>query len=157
MTTLHTNDAATTLPRLIDMNIEPFLVSTTVNLIIAQRLIRKICEHCRYSVSRDAGSLAKFFPGTHLDKYFGIKKNIRLYQGKGCTVCHSTGYMGRIGIFEVMEISERIRKLIVEKADSDMIRKEAIAEGMATMQEDGLLKVSEGITTIEEVIRSTKE
>lgn len=157
LTTLHTNDAATTLPRLIDMKIEPFLVSTTVNLIIAQRLIRKICEHCRYSITAEASSLENFFPEPYVNKYFGRGKNIRLYQGKGCAVCHKTGYLGRIGIFEVMEISEIIKKLIVEKSDSSIIRKEAISEGMATMQEDGLIKVSEGITTIEEVIRSTKE
>jgi len=157
LTTLHTNDAATTLPRLIDMKIEPFLVSTTVNLIIAQRLIRKICEHCRYSITSDAASLEKFFPEVYVNKYFGKGKNIRLYQGKGCAVCHNTGYMGRVGIFEVMEISESIKKLIVEKSDSAVIRNEAISQGMATMQEDGLIKVSQGITTLAEVIRSTKE
>lgn len=157
LTTLHTNDAATTLPRLIDMKIEPFLVSTTVNLIIAQRLIRKICEHCRYSFSKDLNTFEKYFPSAGVAKYFGSNKTVRLYQGKGCPLCHSTGYLGRIGIFEVMEISEIIKKLIVEKSDSDVIRKQAIAEGMTTMLEDGLFKVSTGITTIEEVIRSTKE
>lgn len=157
LTTLHTNDSATALPRLMDMKIEPFLLSTTVNLIIGQRLIRKICETCRYSIAVERDSLSKYIPIVQIIKYFGTNKTIRLYQGKGCPVCHDTGYLGRIGIFEILEIKDNIKKLIIAKSDSNTIRNEAIYQGMTTMLEDGLIKVSQGITTMEEVIRTTKE
>src|SRR5579859_182278 len=154
--TLHTNDAATTLPRLIDMGIEPFLVASTLNLIIAQRLVRKICQSCRTSSLTKMDELKKEFPQWVLKKHFGTKAEVRVYAGKGCPVCHNTGYTGRIGIFEVLEVTEGIRELITQKADADVINKKAIEEGMVTMLEDGLEKVSRGITTIEEVLRVTK-
>lgn len=156
LSTLHTNDAATTLPRLIDMDIEPFLVASTVNIIAAQRLIRKICEKCRVSQTLTRDDLSGKFSDEVISKHFGNKGEIRVYHGKGCSVCHSTGYSGRIGIFEVLEVSEEIKKLINQKADSSTITKQAIAEGMTTMLEDGLDKVMEGITTIEEVLRATQ-
>lgn len=157
LSTLHTNDAATSLPRLLDMKIEPFLVASTINLIIAQRLVRKICQKCRVSqeIKEETGKIQ--LPIELVKKYFGKKNTIRVYQGKGCSVCHQTGYVGRIGIFEVIEMRENIKKAVVGRNDSDTIRKLAIKNGMKTMLEDGLEKAIKGETTVEEVFRVTKE
>jgi type IV pilus assembly protein PilB len=156
LSTLHTNDAATTLPRLIDMKVEPFLVASTVNVIIAQRLIRKICDMCKASYDIKRSDLIKNLPEEILKKHFADKEIIRGYQGRGCKICHQTGYSGRLGIFEVLEVTKDIRTLIAEKNDSDVINKKAIEEGMTTMLDDGLEKVLKGVTTIEEVLRVTK-
>lgn len=168
LSTLHTNDSATALPRLIDMKIEPFLVASTVNIIIAQRLIRKICSRCKVSfeVKRsksgwksDDTKTAGMVNGMDqkmLSKYFGATGDMRIYKGKGCPVCHETGYLGRVGIFEVLEVSPKIEELITQKADADTIKHQAVTEGMSTMMEDGLAKVQQGITTIEEIMRVTR-
>jgi type IV pilus assembly protein PilB len=159
VSTLHTNDAATSLPRLIDMHVEPFLVASSVNLIIAQRLIRKICEHCRVSDVITEEELKKSLPASIIQKHYipvGENHEIRVFKGQGCKNCHNTGYAGRIGIFEVLEVSKEIRKLITERKDADVIAQQAIQEGMITMLDDGLLKVSKGITTIEEILRVTR-
>ena len=157
LSTLHTNDAATTLPRLMDMNIEPYLVSSTVSVIVAQRLIRKICEKCRVSVTQTAEDLRKHISRDLINKFFGDKKELRLYQGKGCPICQQTGYAGRVGIFEVLVISPAIKELINAKADAAIIAQKGKEEGMKTMLEDGLEKVAAGITTIEEILRASKE
>lgn len=156
LSTLHTNDAATALPRLIDMKIEPFLVASTVNVIIAQRLVRKICEACKEDTKIKKDYLLKNLDEELLKKHFGQEEEISLFKGVGCKTCRNTGYKGRIGIFEVIEVSEGVRKLIAEKNDSDVIAKQAVLEGMTTMLEDGLDKAKKGMTTIEEVIRVTK-
>jgi type IV pilus assembly protein PilB len=156
LSTLHTNDASGALPRLTDMKVEPFLVASTVNVIVAQRRIRKICEMCKGSVDITTDDLLKNLPAEVIKKHFGIKKDIRIYKGKGCEVCHFTGYSGRLGIFEVLEVTNDIKKLIVSQNDSDVILKQAIMEGMSTMLDDGLIKVIKGDTTIEEVLRVTK-
>lgn len=156
LSTLHTNDAATALPRLTDMKIEPFLVASTVNAIIGQRLVRKICEMCKTSLTITQTDLAKNLPADILKKNFGTKQEVRVYQGKGCKVCHATGYVGRIGVFEVLEATKSIRKLIAEKNDSDVISQAAVSEGMTTMLDDGLQKALQGLTTIEEVLRVTR-
>lgn len=158
VSTLHTNDAATALPRLTDMHIEPFLVASSVNLIVAQRLVRKICEYCRVSTVITHAELQKSFPGAVIRKHYpdGEGKDIRVYKGQGCKNCHFTGYAGRVGIFEVLEVTKEIRKLITEKKDSDVIATQAIAEGMMTMLDDGLIKVAKGITSMEEILRVTK-
>ncbi len=156
LSTLHTNDAATTLPRLTDMKVEPFLVASTVNIIIAQRLIRKICEMCKTSLDIPFTDLAKNLNVEVIKKHFGQKKDLRIYKGQGCKVCHFTGYSGRVGLFEVLEVTNSVRKLITEKATSDIIGKQAIIEGMTSMLDDGLEKVIKGVTTIEEVLRVTK-
>lgn len=156
LSTVHTNDAATTLPRLIDMKIEPFLVASTVNVIIAQRLVRKICDTCKAPVVISRKDAFKDIPEEVITKYFGSGDQMRVYEGKGCRVCHATGYTGRIGIFEVMDMSEKIRSLITQKSDSDEIAKQAVADGMTTMLHDGLDKVVKGMTTIKEVLRVTK-
>jgi len=156
LSTLHTNDAATALPRLTDMKVEPFLVASTVNIIIAQRLIRKICDMCRTSIDIQYSDLTKNIPVEIIKKHFGTKKDLVIYKGGGCKVCHFTGYTGRVGLFEVLEVTNQIRKLITEKANSDVIAKQAIADGMNTMLDDGLDKVIKGVTSIEEVLRVTK-
>lgn len=156
LSTLHTNDAATALPRLTDMKVEPFLVASTVNIIVAQRLVRKICDMCRTSLDITLNDLAKNLSPEMIKKHFGTDASIRIYRGTGCKVCHFTGYSGRIGLFEILEINNRIRKLITDKADSDVIAREAISEGMTTMLDDGLDKVIKGLTSIEEVLRVTK-
>lgn len=156
VSTLHTNDAATALPRLIDMNIEPFLVASTVNVIIAQRLVRKICEMCKMSYQTTIPDLQKQLPPEAVNKHFGGRETITIYKGMGCKVCHLSGYAGRLGVFEVLEVTKNIKKLITEKSDSDVILTKAIEEGMTTMLDDGLDKILKGVTTIEEVLRVTK-
>lgn len=156
LSTLHTNNAATALPRFIDMDIEPFLVASTVNVIIAQRLVRKICDKCKVSYIQTAKDLSGYIPKNMITKHFGKKSEIRLYKGKGCVVCHNTGYNGRIGIFEVLEMSPALQQLITEKADAERINQQAIKDGMTSMMEDGLDKIQRGITTVEEILRTTK-
>lgn len=156
LSTLHTNDASTTIPRLIDMKVEPYLVGSTVNVIIAQRLVRKNCEFCRASVEISKSELTKNLNQEIVEKYFGKEEKIKVYKGKGCKVCNMTGYSGRLGIFEVLLVDKEIRKLILEKTDADIIAQEAIKQGMTAMLDDGLTKVAKGLTTIEEVIRVTK-
>jgi type IV pilus assembly protein PilB len=156
LSTLHTNDAATAIPRLSDMGVEPFLVASTVNIIVAQRLLRRICDSCKAPYSMARHDLEKHIPPAVVHKHFGANPVLMFYKGNGCKVCHNTGYLGRVGVFEVLEVSKEIRKMISEKADSDVINKQAIEEGMNTMLDDGLEKVIKGITTIEEVFRVTK-
>lgn len=165
LSTLHTNDAATTIPRLIDLNIEPFLVASTVNVIVAQRLVRKICTTCR--ISEEVGDLQKRasqkteeVDGRDLkliEKYFGESESVRIYRGKGCEVCHHTGYIGRLGIFEILVVDEKIREAIMGRKNAEVIRGLAIEQGMVTMFENGLAKVKEGLTTLDEILRVTKE
>ena len=156
LSTLHTNDAATAIPRLSDMGVEPFLVASTVRVIIAQRLLRKICDGCKTSMDFTRSELLKHFSKDLLLKYFPEGESITTYHGTGCKLCHNTGYKGRLGVFEVLEVSQEIRKLIAEKSDAEVINKQAIKEGMQSMLDDALIKVQKGNTTIEEVIRVTK-
>jgi type IV pilus assembly protein PilB len=159
LSTLHTNDAATALPRFLQMGIEPFLVASTVNIIIAQRLVRKNCSNCVVSSQVTIGQLKEKFSSSLVEKYFGTDndKKIRLYHGKGCKLCSNTGYGGRLGVFEVLAVSEEIRQMIMQRSDADIIRKQAIKEGMKTMIEDGIKKALAGMTTVEEVLRATRE
>lgn len=156
VSTLHTNDAATSLPRLIDMDVEPYLVASTVNAIIAQRLVRQICEMCKTSATTSLKEISANLSPEIIKKNFGNATSITLYQGRGCKVCHFTGYQGRLGVFEVLEITKNIKKLITAKQDSDIILRQAVADGMTSMLDDGLQKVAKGLTTIEEVLRVTK-
>lgn len=161
LSTLHANDAATTLPRLLDMGIEPFLLASTVNVAIAQRLVRKICSACRvsYLLTNEEKKLIAAEPSLNerLHKETKNFSSLRLYRGPGCKVCGRTGYQGRIGIFEVLEMNENIRPLIIERAASDVIMAAARRQGMTTMLEDGVAKVLNGITTLAEVVRVTRE
>ena len=157
LSTMHANTAATNLPRLIDMGIEPFLVASSVNIIIAQRLIRQICTKCRESYETSRDELINLGLSDDLiEKIFKGKKKVRLYRGKGCRACANTGYSGRTGIFEVLEMEDNIRNFITRKATADEIEAQAIKNGMTTMMENGIEKVIGGITTIEEVLRVTK-
>ena len=160
LSTLHTNDSATAFPRLMDMQIEPFLVSSSVNIVIAQRLVRKICESCRASteLTDEELKLLKKEPVLEsiIKKVYG-KTNfskMTFYKGQGCKKCANTGYVGRTGIFEVMEITDELRSLISRKASAEDINKKAIELGMIPIIEDGAQKIFQGITTLDEVLRN---
>lgn len=154
LSTLHTNDAPTALPRLIDMKIEPFLIASTINIAIGQRLVRKICSSCKAERKLSGEELKtlnavlppKLLAGQHVFSY-----------GKGCNVCDSSGYRGRVGIYEVMEMDDELRAAIVRQTDASEIRRIALKNGMNTMIEDGFQKVLKGITTIEEILRVIHE
>ena len=153
LSTLHTNDAATVFPRLLEMEVEPFLIASTVNVAIAQRLVRTICEECkdeRNLSETEIKGLERFVPEEILKE---LSKRSKTYHGKGCSVCNQTGYLGRIGIFEVLNVTNNIREAIIERKHSSEIKEIAKKEGMTTMVEDGFRKVLRGITTIEEVLR----
>ena len=192
LSTLHTNNAATTLPRLLDMGGEPFLIASTVRVAVGQRLVRKLCGNCRVEYRPTEQELSTLRGQFELDKAIEqLQKEARLLAahsgsgtkgakpddhllaslqqlkksgtptlwraGPGCEVCGTTGYKGRLGIYEVLEITEEISKLIVSNAVSDQIQTKAIEEGMITMQNDGLMKTLAGLTTIEEILRVTRE
>ena len=149
LSTLHTNDAPSTISRLMNMGIEPFLVATSVNLIQAQRLIRRVCKDCRREHPTPAEALIEV--GFSAEE----AKSLKTYKGKGCSTCNNTGYKGRIGLYEVMEINDEIRELILIGASSLELRKKAIEDGMITLRESGLHKIRGGLTTLEEVVRET--
>ena len=157
LSTLHTNDAATTIPRLIDMGVEPFLIASTINVIIAQRLVRKIHLPCRESQEITHDELSHIFNKNTVRDFLGSKNKARAYRGRGCPICHQSGYEGRIGLYEVMIIDEEIREAIVAQKDAAEIKKIAVKNGMITMLQDGLEKVRAGMTSIEEVVRVTKD
>ena len=149
LSTLHTNDAPSTISRLMNMGIEPFLVATSVNLIQAQRLIRRVCKDCKQEHQTPPEALIEV--GFSAEE----AKTIKTYKGKGCSTCNNTGYKGRIGLYEVMEITDEIRELILIGASALELRKKAIDDGMITLRESGLYKIREGVTTPEEVVRET--
>lgn len=159
LSTLHTNDAATSLPRLLDMKIEPFLVASTINIIIAQRLVRKICMKCIVSYTLTEKEVTDLKLEIDLTRFFNLKDmgSIRFYKGKGCDSCNNSGYSGRIGIFEVLEMKDNIKEMVMARTDSDKIKKIAMENGMVTMFEDGLQKAIAGKTTLEEIFRVTKQ
>jgi type IV pilus assembly protein PilB len=150
LSTLHTNDAPSTVSRLVNMGIEPFLVGTAVNLIQAQRLIRRICSACKEEL-KDVPSKTLIDVGFQPEMVGSFK----LYKGRGCGACNGTGYKGRVGLYEVMEISEGIRDLIMVGATAVEIKRKALEEGMLTLRMSGLEKIRAGVTTIEEVLRET--
>ncbi|HEX5873966.1 MAG TPA: type IV-A pilus assembly ATPase PilB [Pyrinomonadaceae bacterium] len=149
LSTLHTNDAPSTISRLMNMGIEPFLVATSVNLIQAQRLIRRICKDCKHEHQTPPEALIEV--GFSAEE----AKTIKTYKGKGCSTCNDTGYKGRIGLYEVMEITDEIRELILIGASALELRKKAVEDGMITLRESGLHKIRAGVTTPEEVVRET--
>ncbi len=152
LSTLHTNDAATTFPRLTDMGAPPFLVASTVNLVIAQRLVRVVCPSCRVLKKLNLAELKSIAPiakSLLIDKVYTA--------GPGCAECDQKSYKGRVGIYEVLEVNEEIRPLIVGRADASQIKQVAVKQGMKVMIEDGLMKAREGVTTIEEVLRIVYE
>jgi type IV pilus assembly protein PilB len=149
LSTLHTNDAPSTISRLMNMGIEPFLVATSINLIQAQRLIRRVCKECKHEHPTPPEAMVEV--GFSAEEV----KSIKTYKGKGCSTCNNTGYKGRIGLYEVLEITDEIRELILIGASALELRKKAIDDGMITLRESGLYKIREGVTTIEEVVRET--
>lgn len=153
LSTLHTNDAPTAIPRLIDMEAEPFLVASTLNVVIAQRLVRKICQTCieSFPVTAEMERLTK--EQLSKEELETLKMPKRLFRGKGCTVCNLSGYRGIIAIFEVLKVSETIKNLTVERAPAIKIKQAALQGGMTTMFYDGLIKAEGGITTLDEVLR----
>ncbi len=155
--TVHTNSAAGAPPRLLDMGVEPFLLTSALNAVVGQRVVRKICQHCRveYNAAPEViesvkQNLGKFIPANQA-------AGMKLYKGQGCPQCGNTGYLGRTGIYEVLIISDAIGKLILEHASSNAIEELAVSAGMITMKQDGYLKVLEGITTLEEVLRVAQD
>jgi type IV pilus assembly protein PilB len=147
--TVHTNDSASTIHRLMNMNVEPFLIADSVILIAAQRLVRRVCRKCALPQKPSAKSLAEigFSPQE--------AESISILQARGCDACNHSGYKGRTGLFEVMEVSPEIRDLILARAQAREIKKKAIEQGMTTLRRSGLVKIKAGITTIEEVLRET--
>lgn len=161
LSTLHTNDAAGAIPRLMNMGIEPFLITSSVNVVMGQRLVRKICPNCRAEISippglrdqldREVDIIASVNP---IDAK-RIKKPLRFYQGVGCRECRGKGYQGRMGIYEVLIMTPEIEELTIARASTQDIQKEAVKQGMLTMYQDGLLKVINGLTTLDEILRET--
>jgi type IV pilus assembly protein PilB len=148
LSTIHTNDAPSTVNRMVDMGLQPFLVASALNAIVAQRLVRRICSECKrprqYSreVLTEAG-----LSGSDLDAIF--------FEGEGCAACDDSGYRGRVGLYEVMPITAEQRRLITNHASNADIRDQAVADGMLTLRQDGLTKMRAGITTLDEVLRET--
>ncbi|OGD86652.1 hypothetical protein A2Z23_01880 [Candidatus Curtissbacteria bacterium RBG_16_39_7] len=155
--TLHTNNASGALPRLLDMNAEPYLMASTVTGVVGQRVVRMVDANCKESfeppreiIDQIKGVVGKLYPAHN-------GKTVKLWRGKGCSACNYTGYLGRVGIFEVLVVSEKIGRLILERQPSSAVESQSTAEGMITMKQDGFLKVLEGITTIEEVLRVAED
>jgi type IV pilus assembly protein PilB len=147
--TVHTNDAASTVHRLLNMNVEPFLIADSIYMIVAQRLIRRVCRKCAVPHKLPARTLAEMgFLPDEVDQ-------VTVLQGRGCEACHNTGYRGRTGLFEVLEITPRIKDLILARAQSSEIKHAAIEQGMTTLRRSGLVKIKAGVTTPEEVLRET--
>ncbi len=155
LSTLHTNDAATAIPRFFDFQVEPFLIASSVNVIIAQRLVRQICKHCTAEITVESEKYKESIPKELYAQYFA-KEKVKLHKGQGCSLCNKTGFLGRIGIFEVLEVNEKIRELIMQKSSADVIAKQAFEDGMISMLEDGIKKAFAGMSTIDEVLRNAK-
>lgn len=147
--TLHTNDAPSALTRLVDMKIEPYLVASSLEAVLAQRLVRTICKDCREPLSKDEMAPLK--------KRFGDRLPEVLYKGRGCRQCQGTGYRGRLGIFEMMMVTDDLRSLIIENASAPELRKIAVNQGMKSLREDGFRHLHDGRTTVEEILRVTKD
>jgi len=153
--TLHTNDSSGALPRLLDMGAEPYLLASSMTAIMAQRVTRKIHDDCKESYTPDPKIIEDI--KTVLGPLWPSAKDVKLYRGKGCEACGNSGYYGRVGVFEVLPVTDAIAKLILERSPASEIEKRAKEEGMITLKQDGYLKVIEGITSIEEVLRVAQE
>jgi type IV pilus assembly protein PilB len=147
--TLHTNDAPSVITRLVDLGVEPYLLSATLEAIIAQRLVRRICEECKKEYEPSEEELFE------LELSPEMVRGKRFYYGEGCKRCNGTGYKGRQGIFEIMLLSEKLKQLVIDGVSTAELRKAARAEGMRTLREAGILAIYDGYTTIEEVVKET--
>lgn len=148
-TTLHTNDAPSSIARLVDLGVEPFLLTATLEAVIAQRLVRRICQNCK----------EEFHPTEEMLMELGLTpddvQGKSFAYGKGCDYCQNTGYKGRMGLFETMVMNEDLRELVMQNASTNVLRNMAIKNGMRLLRESGLLAIYEGATTIEEVVKET--
>jgi type IV pilus assembly protein PilB len=157
LSTMHANNAATSIVRLLDMGVEPFLAASTLNVIIAQRLVRLLCQNCREKKKISAKELKERIPAEKVEKYLGSGDEITTWTARGCHACQQTGYADRIGIHEVLLVDDDIRQAVVDQKDAETIQQMAIRKGMAPMLDNGLKKVKEGVTTVEEILRAIKE
>lgn len=157
LSTLHTNSAAATIPRLIDMHVEPFLISSTLICAVAQRLMRRICDDCKGEKQLTKTEAQPLANANLVELLFAGGESITVADAKGCDKCNNSGYKGRIGIYEVLENSKAIQDLVVKRSDSDTIQAKAIEEGMTTIVQDGVRKVLSKVTTLDELIRALQE
>lgn len=161
ISTLHTNDSSGAVPRLIDMGVEPFLLTSSINVVVGQRLVRTLCPDCKEEAKLTQEELsaikAEINKMPAKEKSEVEKKTLKFFHGKGCKSCDQSGYQGRIGIYEVLNVTEPIKELILKRVPASQIEERAIAEGILTMMQDGILKAIEGITSTEEIWRVTKE
>jgi type IV pilus assembly protein PilB len=168
--TLHTNDAAAALPRLLDIGVEPYLIASTINAVLAQRLVRTICKDCQKPLTLDDAAIDELSKEFHLDKLLPILirvgaapakckslKDVKFYKGDGCDKCSNTGYRGRMGIHEILEVTPTVGQMIMAHKSSQEIQEQGEKEGMVLMWEDGFIKATKGITTIDELVRVSKE
>jgi len=168
--TLHTNNAATALPRLLDIGVEPYLIASTINAVLAQRLVRVICQDCREEYTLDKVAFEDLNKIFHLEKALSVMikagvvpnktkslEDVKFYRGRGCDKCSKTGYKGRMGIHEILEVTPIISDMIMQHKSAQEIQEQAEKEGMILMWEDGLIKAAKGITTIDEILRVSKE
>lgn len=149
LSTLHTNDAPSSISRMMNMGIEPFLVATSVHLIVAQRLVRRICSFCKEPMEMPPPALTQVGFSEH------ESRTLKLFKGRGCDRCSNTGYKGRVGLYEVLEIDDELREMILSGASSFELRVKAVQNGMMTLRGSGLQKIRDGMTTVEEVVRET--
>ena len=170
LSTIHTNNAAGALPRLLDIGVEPYLIASTVNAVVGQRLTRRICPDCKEQYKLDAQFETELKKEYNIDALLKIMRDEKLidakiksltelpfFKGHGCDKCGHSGYRGRRGIYEVMEVSPAIQDLLMKHAPTSQIQDKAIAEGMILMWQDGFIKCTQGNTTIEEIVRVSKE
>ncbi len=153
LSTLHTNDAAGAMTRLVDMGVEPFLIASSVILVVAQRLCRKVCVYCKEKVDIPGEVFERM--GVSRDKIFASDSKRTFFRGKGCSRCNKTGYLGRMGILETLAVDDEVRDLVLKQASSHVIKEAAVKKGMVTLREDAMRKCAEGLTTLDEVIRVT--
>ena len=149
LSTLHTNDAPSTINRLMNMGIEPFLVASSLNLVCAQRLVRRVCANCKEQEDLPPAALE------HIGFSADDARTVKVYRGKGCDKCNGTGYKGRVGLYEVMDITDELRELVLVGASALELRRKAVEEGMITLRGSGLRKIKDGVTSVEEVLRET--
>jgi type IV pilus assembly protein PilB len=152
LSTLHTNDAPSTITRMMDMGIEPFNVASAVNLIVAQRLVRRICENCKVEHQYSEEELAAL--GVE-DAAQGA--DMTTYRGEGCDQCGKTGYRGRQGLYEVMSMTPELRRMVLKSASTAELTEQAVKDGMLTLRMDGMMKLRRGVTTLEEIVKETAE
>ena len=161
--TIHTNDSFGVIPRLVDMKVEPFLIASTLNIVVAQRLVRRICEHCKEEIElpadikKEIDDEVKKIPQSVLSHYLNTNKKMTFYKGKGCVYCNNMGYSGRVAIAEILQVTQELQKIIVAGSKIEDVQKEAQRQGMISLLQDGVIKTLQGVTTVEEVLRVSRE